>query len=124
MVARRRSARQSPRVTCGDAPRHGVVITHGQVPAARYDPVRSNASRMRMVFSYDFTIPASVGLPSPTAQSPTGRTPLPEWGAFLAAGGEVSWPSVGTFLAAYWENLMAADMSTTSREKARRGVGR
>ncbi|MDP8927954.1 MAG: hypothetical protein M3O70_05060, partial [Actinomycetota bacterium] len=31
------------------------------------------------------------------------------WGDLMATSGELSWPSVGSFVSAYEENLMAAD---------------
>jgi hypothetical protein len=97
------------------------MVAAGQLcrgAAARYDLVRSNASKIRMVSSQDFTIPTSVGSLSPSGPGPPMEGCLPDWGDLVAACGEIPWPPVGTFLAAYGEVLMAAD-----RGRMRRAIG-
>jgi hypothetical protein len=42
------------------------------------------------------------------------RTTGQERGDLVAAGGELSWPSAGSFESAYGEDLMAADTGSTT----------
>jgi hypothetical protein len=92
--------------------------------ASRYDPVRSNASRISMISSRDSTCSSGstvTGLsnrqvepeehPIPPTQ---GRQQTSTRAEPAAATGQNPWPPAGTYMAAE-QNLMAADSKAQSR---------